>query len=143
MINDLLFSCFRLLDEIDPDIQLKVIDCLLNWKDDYLIPYDQHLRNLIISRNIREELTTWTVSKESEYIQKEHRAQIIPVIIRLLAPKVRKMKKLALQKVLISLSCSSEMLLSVALLFLLCLFLFIRFLDKVLLFLFVFFSMQV
>ncbi|XP_020699901.1 small subunit processome component 20 homolog isoform X1 [Dendrobium catenatum] len=96
LLKDVLMS--RLLDEVDPDIQLNVIDCLLNWKDDYLIPYDQHLKNLIISRNIREELTTWAVSKESEYIQEEHRAQLIPVVVRLLAPKVRKIKTLALHK---------------------------------------------
>ncbi|KAI0527474.1 hypothetical protein KFK09_003075 [Dendrobium nobile] len=96
LLKDVLMS--RLLDEVDPDIQLNVIDCLLKWKDDYLIPYDQHLKNLIISRNIREELTTWSVSKESEYIQEEHRAQLIPVVVRLLAPKVRKTKTLALHK---------------------------------------------
>ncbi|XP_020586518.1 small subunit processome component 20 homolog [Phalaenopsis equestris] len=95
-LKDVLLN--RLLDEIDPDIQLRVIDCLLNWKDDYLIPYDQHLKNLIISRNIREELTTWAVSIDSKNIQKEHRAHLIPVVVRLLTPKVRKIKTLTLHK---------------------------------------------
>ncbi|XP_039130786.1 LOW QUALITY PROTEIN: small subunit processome component 20 homolog [Dioscorea cayenensis subsp. rotundata] len=82
----------RLLDEIDPDIQLKVLDCLLNWRDEYFIPYDQHLRNLVASKNLREELTVWAVSKESQSIQEGHRDYLIPIIIRLLTPKVRKPK---------------------------------------------------
>ncbi|KAK8959123.1 hypothetical protein KSP40_PGU003577 [Platanthera guangdongensis] len=88
----------RLLDEIDTDIQLKAIDCLLNWKDDYLIPYEKHLKNLLVSKNMREELTTWSVSEDSVYIQEGHRAQLLPVVVRLLAPKVRNMKSLALHK---------------------------------------------
>ncbi|KAJ0966400.1 hypothetical protein J5N97_027538 [Dioscorea zingiberensis] len=82
----------RFLDEIDPDIQLKVLDCLLNWRDEYFIPYDQHLRNLVVSKNLREELTIWAVSKESQSIQEGHRDFLIPIIIRLLTPKVRKPK---------------------------------------------------
>ncbi|PIA45006.1 hypothetical protein AQUCO_01700514v1 [Aquilegia coerulea] len=85
----------RLLDETDADIQLKVLDCLLNWKDDFLIPYDQHLRNLITSKNLREELATWTLSKESHHIEDLHRGYLIPVVIRLLIPKVRNLKTLA------------------------------------------------
>ncbi|KAK1276802.1 hypothetical protein QJS04_geneDACA000746 [Acorus gramineus] len=64
----------RLLDDSDPDVQMKVLDCLFNWKDDFLVPYEQHLRNLITLNNMREELTTWTLSRESRSIQNEHRA---------------------------------------------------------------------
>ncbi|XP_010938573.1 uncharacterized protein [Elaeis guineensis] len=88
----------RLLDDIDPDVQLKVLDCLLNWKDDFLTPYDQHLKNLINSKNLREELTTWALSKESQHIQEGHRGHLIPLIIRLLTPKVRNLKALGLRK---------------------------------------------
>lgn len=88
----------RLLDEIDSDIQLKVLECLLNWKDDFLIPYSEHLKNLIVSKSLREELTTWAVSKESQNIQEGHRISLIPIIIRLLTPKVRKLKTLASRK---------------------------------------------
>lgn len=38
----------RLLDESDNEIQMKVLDCLLLWKDDFLLPYDKLLKNLII-----------------------------------------------------------------------------------------------
>ncbi|XP_073005480.1 uncharacterized protein [Typha latifolia] len=88
----------RLLDEVDPEIQLKVLDCLLNWKDGFLIPYDQHLRNLVVSKNLREELTTWSFSQEHQSIQEEHRGHLVPLIVRLLTPKVRKLKTLGSRK---------------------------------------------
>ncbi|XP_077215224.1 ARM repeat superfamily protein [Tasmannia lanceolata] len=87
----------RLLDEID-DIQEKVLECLFNWKDEYLLPYEQHLKNLTSSKNLGNELTTWTLSKESYHIQEGHRGHLIPIVIRLLAPKVRKPKMLASKK---------------------------------------------
>lgn len=99
-IHVLVFN--RLLDEIDSDIQLKVLDCLLNWKDDFLIPYEQHLKNLIISKNLREELTIWSVSKDSRCIQEGHRGPLIPILIRLLTPKVRNLRTLGSRKVRLS-----------------------------------------
>ncbi|XP_057754877.1 uncharacterized protein LOC130974144 isoform X1 [Arachis stenosperma] len=88
----------RLLEESDPEIQMRVLDCLLIWKDDYLLPYDGHLRNLINSKNLREELTAWSLSRESGFIEQCHRAYLVPLVIRLLMPKVRKLKGLASRK---------------------------------------------
>ncbi|XP_059666315.1 uncharacterized protein LOC132312087 [Cornus florida] len=89
---------YRLLDENDAEIQMKVLDCLLNWKDDFLLPYDLHLKNLISSKNMREELTTWTLSKESNLIEAGHRTSLVPLIVRILIPKVRNLKTLASRK---------------------------------------------
>ncbi|XP_050219970.1 uncharacterized protein LOC126670312 [Mercurialis annua] len=88
----------RLMDENDADIQSKVLDCLLTWKDDFLLPYEQHLRNLISSKNLREELTTWSLSRVSPVIEESHRADLLPLIIFILIPKVRKPKTLASRK---------------------------------------------
>nr|CAD1819808.1 unnamed protein product [Ananas comosus var. bracteatus] len=88
----------RLLDETDPDVQLKVLDCLLNWKDDFLVPYEQHLKNLVIAKNLREELTTWAVSKDLQSIQEDYRGHLVSLIIRVLTPKVRKLKTLGSRK---------------------------------------------
>lgn len=90
---------FRLLDENDADLQMKVLDCLLNWKDDYLLPYDQHLKNLISTKSLREELTSWSLSTESDLIDERHRPHLVPMVIRILIPKVRKLKTLASRKV--------------------------------------------
>uniref|UniRef100_A0ACD5UJH9 Uncharacterized protein n=1 Tax=Avena sativa TaxID=4498 RepID=A0ACD5UJH9_AVESA len=88
----------RVLDESDPDIQAKALDCILNWKDEFLIPYSQNLKNLIDLKTLREELTTWAVSHDSMSIQKCHRSRVIPLVIRVLTPKVRKLKLLGSRK---------------------------------------------
>ncbi|KAL3724550.1 hypothetical protein ACJRO7_029686 [Eucalyptus globulus] len=88
----------RLLDDNDPEIQMKVLECLLTWKDAFLLPYEQNLRNLIDSKSLREELTTWSLSLDSNMIEYSHRAYIVPLVIRILVPKVRNLKTLASRK---------------------------------------------
>ncbi|KAG2589626.1 small subunit processome component 20 homolog [Panicum virgatum] len=88
----------RVLDDSDPDIQAKALDCLLNWKDEFLIPYSQNLKNLIDVKTLREEMTTWAVSHDSLSILKDHRSSVVPLVIRVLAPKVRKLKLLGSRK---------------------------------------------
>ncbi|KAG8051514.1 hypothetical protein GUJ93_ZPchr0001g29715 [Zizania palustris] len=88
----------RVLDESDSEIQSKALDCLLNWKDEFLTPYSRSLKNLIDSKTLREELTTWSVSYDSLCIQKDHRSCVVPLIIRVLTPKVRKLKLLGSRK---------------------------------------------
>lgn len=87
------------MDESDAEIQMRVLDCLFTWKDDFLLPYEHHLRNLISSKALREELTTWSLNRESLLIEEGHRASLVPLIILILVPKVRKMKILASRKV--------------------------------------------
>ncbi|KAJ0093493.1 hypothetical protein Patl1_26060 [Pistacia atlantica] len=79
-------------------LQNRFLDCLLMWRDGFLIPYDHHLKNLINSKNLREEVTTWSLSRESVLIEDAHRAYLMPLVIRLLVPKVRKLKTLASRK---------------------------------------------
>lgn len=98
----------RVLDDSDPDIQAKALDCLLNWKDEFLTPYSQNLKNLIDIKTLREELTTWAVSHDSS-IQKDHRSHVVPLVIRVLAPKVRKLKLLGSRKVCVFLLYLSAM----------------------------------
>ncbi|KAF7849855.1 hypothetical protein BT93_L0220 [Corymbia citriodora subsp. variegata] len=88
----------RLLDDNDPEIQMKVLECILTWKDEFLLPYEQNLRNLIDSKSLREELTTWSLSIDSNLIDYGHRAYIVPLVIRILVPKVRNLKTLASRK---------------------------------------------
>lgn len=81
---------------------MKVLDCLLNWKDDFLVPYDHHLKNLVNPKTLREEVVTWSLSSESSFVEGQHRTYLVPLVIRLLMPKVRKLKSLASRKVCLS-----------------------------------------
>lgn len=92
----------RFLDHTDSDIQMNVMDILSNWKEEALLPYDIHLRNLINVKVLREELIAWNLSKESHSIAESHREYLIPMVIRILMPKVRKIKALTSRKVCLS-----------------------------------------
>ncbi|XP_022025733.1 small subunit processome component 20 homolog isoform X2 [Helianthus annuus] len=89
---------YRLLDENDFEVQLKVLDCLLNWKDEFLFPYAQNLRNLVNPKTLRDELTRWSLSRDSHLVSEQHRDSLVPLVIRLLVSKVRNLKTLASRK---------------------------------------------
>lgn len=90
----------RLLDQNDADLQMKVLECLLNWKDDFLLPYSENLKNLINAKDLRDELARWSLSRTSMgSVDERHRASLVPVVVRILIPKVRNLKMLGTQKV--------------------------------------------
>ncbi|KAL9251872.1 Small subunit processome component 20-like protein [Drosera capensis] len=98
VVKDVLLK--RLLDANDAEVQMKVLDILLNWKLSFLVPYGSHLKNLVSSESFRNELLAWNLSKESSAIAEGHRKDLVPVITRLLIPKVRNLKSLASRKIL-------------------------------------------
>ena len=88
---ELLFF-FRFLMDGDPEIQSRALECVLNWKDSYLMPYEEHLKNLISFKAAREEMTTWNIGRASEHVKLNHREELIPIVMRLLFPKILKTK---------------------------------------------------
>ncbi|EOA39466.1 hypothetical protein CARUB_v10008061mg, partial [Capsella rubella] len=86
MLYDVLQN--RFLDDDDSDIQMNVLECLMLWND-HLLPHQKHLKNLIKAEEMREELTTWNFSKD---IEEAHRSHFVSLVIRILMPKVRKLK---------------------------------------------------
>lgn len=85
----------RFLDDNDAKIQTNVLECLLEWNDD-LRPHCLHLLNLIKPDKLREELTTWNLSKDIEEARRPH---LVSLVIRILMPKVRNLKNSASRKV--------------------------------------------
>lgn len=57
-----------------------------------MLSYEEHLKKLISLKTAREEVTTWSLSKESQQIEEGHRDKLIPIIIRILISKVKKIK---------------------------------------------------
>ncbi|KAL6577838.1 hypothetical protein OROMI_010166 [Orobanche minor] len=89
----------RLLDQNDADLQMKVLDCLLNWNEEFLLPYSKNLKNLINAKDLRDELARWSLSRTSmNSLDEQHRASLVPVVIQILIPKVRSLKMLGTQK---------------------------------------------
>ncbi|EFH69737.1 predicted protein [Arabidopsis lyrata subsp. lyrata] len=91
-VNDVLQN--RFLDDNDAKIQTNVLECLLEWNDD-LRPHCLHLLNLIKPDKLREELTTWNLSKDIEEARRPH---LVSLVIRILMPKVRNLKNSASRK---------------------------------------------
>ncbi|KAJ7564585.1 hypothetical protein O6H91_02G024400 [Diphasiastrum complanatum] len=81
----------RFIISMNPEIQEAAFDCLLNWKDPYLMPYQERLKSIFSSKTLREELTVWNVEREGHQVQDEHREGLIPILIKILYPKVVKM----------------------------------------------------
>lgn len=90
------------MGDSDPTIQEVTLDCLLNWKDNYLTSYESHLKNIVSSKAIREELTTWNVGKESHEIKDEDRQPLLTVVLMLLFPRIMRRTVKSLGKVLSS-----------------------------------------
>ncbi|XP_024539706.1 small subunit processome component 20 homolog isoform X1 [Selaginella moellendorffii] len=74
----------------DADIQKKTLDCLLKWKGSCLTTYKDHLYKLMSVDTIRDELGSWSISKEDQQVANEHRTELMPVLVRILYPKLSK-----------------------------------------------------
>ncbi|XP_048263672.1 small subunit processome component 20 homolog isoform X2 [Bombus terrestris] len=77
-----------LLSSKVPDIQKGALNCLLTYKQKYLIPYKENLLSIINERNMKNELTHFKVDKESNIILEEHRNDFIPILMRIIYAKM-------------------------------------------------------
>ncbi|KZC04815.1 Small subunit processome component 20 like protein, partial [Dufourea novaeangliae] len=77
-----------LLSSKSSDVQTAALNCLLTYKYKYLLPYKDNLNNLISEKNLKNELVRFKVDEESNMIQNDHRAEFIPILMRLLYAKM-------------------------------------------------------
>ncbi|CAI5487875.1 unnamed protein product [Closterium sp. Naga37s-1] len=91
----------RFLVHPDPAVQQLALDCLVAWRHGCLPKYAARLAALASYRSLKETLTTWDISpvdgdgeegeeEEEGRVAEADRASVIPVIIRLLLPKLKK-----------------------------------------------------
>ncbi|CAG8449551.1 3302_t:CDS:10 [Cetraspora pellucida] len=78
----------RLLMKGDIKIQGLALECLFTWKVKGVIPYESNLRNLVDEAKFRDELSTFSLNIENGSIEFEHRAEVMPIIIRILYGRV-------------------------------------------------------
>ena len=74
----------RILSKGDVKLQGLAVSCLMTFKSPSLTPYADNLRNLLEDSKFRDELAHFALGQDSEAINETHRAEIIPVTIRLL-----------------------------------------------------------
>ncbi|PRW58885.1 small subunit processome component 20-like protein [Chlorella sorokiniana] len=87
------------LMDVDPAIQTGALKCLKVFKLKFLLPYLDRLLRLADNNTLREELTAFPLAVSATSLREdeggsallaEHRAGLVPLLIRLLFPKMRK-----------------------------------------------------
>ncbi|CAG8442214.1 6253_t:CDS:10 [Scutellospora calospora] len=78
----------RLLMKGDIKIQSLALECMFTWKFKGVTPYENNLRNLVDEAKFRDELSTFSFNLENGSIEFEHRAEVMPIIIRILYGRV-------------------------------------------------------
>lgn len=71
----------------DNEIQQMVCNCLKTYKFDYLKPYEEYINKLFQDDTIRDSLTMFSASDDSQLVQTEHRHGIMNIITRYAAVK--------------------------------------------------------
>lgn len=75
----------HLLESGDGKVQSLALKCILTWKNPAVKPYEDRLNNLLDDTMFRDELTNFVqVEAEESPIQNQHRAELMPVLLRLL-----------------------------------------------------------
>ncbi|KAF2008500.1 hypothetical protein BU24DRAFT_468919 [Aaosphaeria arxii CBS 175.79] len=78
-----------LLGNGDVEIQKAALKAIMTWKNPAITRYQENLSNLLDDARFREEISVFMdVSKEDSHLQNEHRADLLPVILRILYGKV-------------------------------------------------------
>ncbi|XP_050316163.1 small subunit processome component 20 homolog [Anthonomus grandis grandis] len=79
---------FDLLKHKNAEVQKAALDCLMTYKFKYIIPYKDHLYNLIDEKNFKNAIINFRVDKESTEVQQEHRENLIPVVLQIVFSKM-------------------------------------------------------
>ncbi|XP_058805534.1 small subunit processome component 20 homolog [Phymastichus coffea] len=79
----------ELLSSKNYEIQRAALTCLYTYKYKYLLPYKDHLDNIVTEKNLKNELTRFHVSvEEGAVLQQEHREGLMPILMRILHAKM-------------------------------------------------------
>lgn len=70
----------------NPDAKLSnlAFGCVLRYKLPYLSPYIEHVQPMLKKDGLRDALTKFDLSEDSEVVDKEHRLLLLPIITRIL-----------------------------------------------------------
>ena len=83
--HKLLLQIFiSLLANPDPGLSNLAFSCVLRFKLPYLSPYIDYVQPMLKRDGLREALTKFDLSEESEIVDAEHRLFLVPITIRIL-----------------------------------------------------------
>ncbi|KAI6238019.1 Small subunit processome component 20-like protein [Aphelenchoides fujianensis] len=85
---DLNATLNELLRSDDPQLQKAALNCLFAFKNKALEAYRENFEKLVDDKTFRDELVHFSVDGENTAIAGEHRAEVMPVLMRLLDGKM-------------------------------------------------------
>ena len=78
-------AVLSLLCHGNSEIQRATLKVLFTWKHSHIIPYQENLLNILDEARFKDELAVFVrVGEEDSMIEQEHRAVLLPVLLRLL-----------------------------------------------------------
>lgn len=83
--SDVHDALLGLLCHGNSEIQKSALKALFTWKSPSILPYQENLLNLLDEARFRDELSVFVnVGREDSLIEEGHRAELLPVLLRLL-----------------------------------------------------------
>ncbi|MBN3321955.1 UTP20 protein, partial [Atractosteus spatula] len=79
----------RLLSHQDQGIQKIALECILTYKDSYLLPYKENLQRLLDDKLFKEEIVHFNISEDCAVVEAPHRPGLMPVLMRILYGRMR------------------------------------------------------
>ncbi|VDM37787.1 unnamed protein product [Toxocara canis] len=83
----------QLYDELllipDEEVQKAVLKCLFAYKYKFLTPYKENFENVVSDKTFLNELIRFGVDAQDSAVTSEHRADVIPILMRLLYGKMQ------------------------------------------------------
>jgi U3 small nucleolar RNA-associated protein 20 len=80
-----------LLSSKNSEIQKAALACLYTYKYKYILPYKEHLDNIVDEKNLKNELSRFQISvgeANETILLEEHRQDLMPIIMRILHAKM-------------------------------------------------------
>ncbi|CEG43767.1 DRIM (Down-regulated in metastasis)-like proteins [Plasmopara halstedii] len=84
LLHDLFFDLLLKSDEVVSKLALQ---CLYAFGSKAIVPYKIHLNRLIDVSTLREELANFKIGKDESIVLREHRSELLPVLLRVLYSK--------------------------------------------------------
>ncbi|KAM6984775.1 small subunit processome component 20 homolog [Aplochiton taeniatus] len=79
----------QLMCHQDQQIQRAVLECVLTYKDPNILPYKENLERLLDDKHFKDEIVHFNISEERAVVDASHRAQLIPLLMRILFGRMR------------------------------------------------------
>ncbi|XP_006888591.1 PREDICTED: small subunit processome component 20 homolog [Elephantulus edwardii] len=79
----------QLLLHQDQTVQKISLDCIMTYKHPHILPYRENLERLLEDRSFKEEIVHFSISEENTVVKAEHRADLFPVLMRILYGRMK------------------------------------------------------